>query len=393
MNQTLRGVRVLDFSSVMMGPYATQMLADQGADVICVEGPEISTQRQLGPGPHPEFSGVAMNLLRNKRSVQLDLRTAHGVRAFVALARRCDIVITNLRPSSLVKLGLSYDDIARVHPGVVWCEAHGYSSATGDADAPMYDDIAQAASGLPHLMVRGGISDVPRYLPTVLADKVCAFAIAQAVLSGLVQRARTGRGLRIELAMVDVMRSFVLAEHGAGAVFQPANAPAGYARVLAAHRRPHATTDGYVAVMPYSPADWRAVFRAFGRDDLAADGERLASHRAAIVHAPELYESLGELVRHHSTDECLRLFAEAGVAAAPLATLEELLDACEVVEHPVVGAYRHLPTGISSAADEPRDLTPAPRQGEHTAAALREAGVSDADLAACLADLERTRGR
>ena len=264
MKNTLRGVRVLDFSSVMMGPYASQVLADQGADVVCVEGPQISTQRQLGPGTHPEFSGIAVNLLRNKRSVQLDLRADHGRRAFLALAASCDIVITNLRASSLAKLGVAYDDVARVHPGVVWCEAHGYSAATGDPDAPMYDDIAQAAAGLPHLMVRGGLTDAPRFLPTVLADKVCAFAIAEAVLAGLVQRSRTGTGLRIELAMVDVMRSFVLAEHGAGAVFEPEVGAAGYARVLAPDRRPHPTTDGYVAVMPYSPADWRSVFRAFG---------------------------------------------------------------------------------------------------------------------------------
>jgi crotonobetainyl-CoA:carnitine CoA-transferase CaiB-like acyl-CoA transferase len=389
----LSGVRVLDFSSVMMGPYATQILADQGADVICVEGPQISTQRQLGPGSHPELSGIAVNLLRNKRSVQLDLRSDHGTRAFRALARSCDIVITNLRASSLIKLGLAYDDVAREHPTVVWCEAHGYSTATGDPDAPMYDDIAQAASGLPHLMMRGGLTEAPRYLPTVLADKVCAFAIAEAVLAGLVQRGRTGRGVRIEVAMVDVMRSFVLAEHAAGAAYEPAVSPPGYARVLAPHRRPHATTDGYVAVMPYSPADWRSVFRAFGHDDLA-DDERLSSHRAAIVHAPELYATLGGVIAAHSTQECLRRFADAGVACSPLATLEEMLDQCEVLEHPVAGRYRYLPTGVTSdASDATAPPQPAPLQGEHTAAALREAGVADDDITACLIDLERTRGR
>jgi crotonobetainyl-CoA:carnitine CoA-transferase CaiB-like acyl-CoA transferase len=390
---TLRGVRVLDFSSVMMGPYASQMLADQGADVVCVEGPQISTQRQLGPGTHPELSGIAVNLLRNKRSVQLDLRTDHGRRAFLALAASCDIVITNLRASSLAKLGVAYDEVARVHPGVVWCEAHGHSPATGDPDAPMYDDIAQAAAGLPHLMVRAGLTDEPRFLPTVLADKVCAFAIAEAVLAGLVQRSRTGTGLRIELAMVEVMRSFVLAEHCAGAVFEPEVGAAGYARVLAADRRPHATADGYVAAMPYSPADWRSVFRAFARDDLAED-DRLASHRDAIVHAPELYASLGGVLRDHSTAECLRRFAEAGVACSPLATLEEMLDACELLDHPVAGRYRYLPTGITSnSPDGAEPVRSAPLQGEHTASALRQASVAEDDVAACLADLERTRGR
>lgn len=393
MKHALQGVRVLDLSSVLMGPYATQVLADQGADVICVEGPQLSTQRQLGPGTHPEFSGITMNLLRNKRSVQLDLRADHGRRAFLALAGSCDIVITNLRASSLAKLGIAYDDVARVHPGVVWCEAHGYSAATGDPDAPMYDDIAQAAAGLPHLMVRSGLTDEPRFMPTVLADKVCGFAIAQAVLAGLVQRGRTGTGLRIEVAMVDVMRSFVLAEHGAGAVFEPEAGSAGYGRVLAPDRRPHATADGFVAVLPYSPADWRATFRSFGRDDLASD-PRLASARKAIAHAPELYALLSDVLRDVPTAECLRRLADAGVACSPVVTLEEMLDACDVLDHPVAGRYRYLPIGITSnSPDDDTPVRPAPRQGEHTGAILREVGVDEADVAACLADLEATRDR
>ncbi len=390
MNDALRGVRVLDLSSVMMGPYATQVLADQGADVVCIEGPQISVQRQLGPGTHPEFSGVTMNLLRNKRSVQLDLRTDHARRAFFALVATCDIVITNLRASSLAKLGIAYDDVAAVHPGIVWCEAHGYSARTGDPEAPMYDDIAQAAAGLPHLMVRGGLTDEPRYLPSVVADKVCALALAEAALAGLVQRSRTGTGLRIEVAMVDVMRAFVLSEHVAGAAFVPEVGAAGYARVLAPDRRPHATSDGHVAVLPYSPADWRSVFRAFGRDDLAAD-PRLDSARDAIVYAPELYSLLGALLRDVSTAECLRRFAEAGVACSPLVTLEDMIEECEVLEHPVAGSYRYVPTGITSTTSGGSSaVRPAPRQGEHTDSVLREAGATELDIAACLADLERS---
>ena len=214
------------------------------------------------------FQLVWVNLMRNKRSVQLDLRADHGRRSFHALAATSDVVVTNLRGSSLTKLGIAYDDVRAVHPGIVWCEAHGYSPATGDPDAPMYDDIAQAASGLPHLMERGGLTAEPRFAPTVLADKVCAFALAEAAVAGLLRRARTGTGTRIEVAMVDVMRSFVLVEHGAGATLEPPIGPAGYARALAAERRPQRTADGHVAALPYSPADWRAAFRAFGRADL-----------------------------------------------------------------------------------------------------------------------------
>ena len=193
--------------------------------------------------------------------------------------------------------------------------------------------------------------------------------------------------------MVDVMRSFVLAEHAAGAAFSPAVGPPGYARVLAPHRRPHATTDGHVAVMPYSPADWRSVFRAFERDDLA-DDDRLASHRAAIEHAPQLYGTLGGLLQTFSTEECLRRITAAGVACAPLATLEEMIASCAIVEHPVAGPYRHLPTGVSfGAATTGPAIEHAPLQGQHTAEILRDVGVPERDIVACLADLKRTRGR
>lgn len=387
MKNWLDGIRVLDLTSVLMGPMSTQILADQGADVVCVEGERISTQRQLGPGPDPQFSGMALNLLRNKRSVVLNLRRSHGRQAFLDIVRTCDAVVTNLRPKSLASLELTYERVAEVQPKLVWCEAHGYSSATGESDAPMYDDIVQAESGISDLMVRSGLTAVPTYLPTVIADKVCAYAIAQAVLAGVLQVQRTGSGTSMEVSMVDVMRSFVLAEHGAGAVSLPAVSEPGYERVLSAHRRPYATSDGFIAVMPYGPDDWRAVLGALERPDLATDS-RLASHRSALDNAPELYAALGKVIAGFTTTECLRRVRSAGVACAPLAALDDLLERCPIALHPDVGAYREFPTGITSSNDADRVTRPAPRQGQHTAELLQEVGSREDVVQACLADLQ-----
>lgn len=393
MHAMLDGLRVIDLSSVLMGPMATQLLADHGAEVIAVEGLTPSTQRVLGPGVHPELSGIALNLLRNKRSVALDLRSAHGRRALLALAASADVLVTNLRPASLARLGIGYEDVVAVAPEIVWCEAHGFSSTSDDANEPAYDDIVQAATGVCDVMARVSPDGAPAYVPTVLADKVCAYAIAQAVLAGVVHRLRRGGSVAIEVSMVDVMKAFMLAEHGAGAILDPPVAPAGYQRAYAPSRRPFRTADGYLAAMPYGPQDWRRAFDALGRPDLASD-TRLRDHATSIANAPSLYELLAELVATRPTTTCRHLLASAGVACAVPATLDSLVASLPVVDHPDAGAYRHIPGGVRVRGAASPDIAaprPAPCQGADTEAVLNEIGLDAADLAACLADLPRRR--
>lgn len=204
----LAGIRVVDLTSVVMGPFATRTLGDFGADVISIERPDGDRNRSMGAGPTDEFSGVALNLLRNKRSVTIDLKAADGREAFLAIAATADVVITNLRPTPLARLALGYDDVRDRRDDIIFCAAHGYASESEQADAPAYDDIIQSASGFGDLYRLMGAA--PMLVPTLIADKVCGMAITNAVLAALFHRASTGTGQYIEIPMIDVMRSFVL---------------------------------------------------------------------------------------------------------------------------------------------------------------------------------------
>ena len=226
----LDGVRVLDLSSVVMGPLATQILGDLGADVITVEDPRGTLSRVMTAGPVPTLSGLALNLLRNKRNVVLDLKDPEGRREALAIAATVDIVVTNLRPGTLARLGMTYEDVRAVCEDVVYCQAQGYPSDSPAADAPAYDDVIQAGSGIPDTFRRMG--GVPVLVPTLVADKVSGLTIAYAVLAALFERERTGRGQRIEVPMIDVMTAFTLVEHAGPATTVPPLGPPGYARIL-----------------------------------------------------------------------------------------------------------------------------------------------------------------
>ncbi|HEY5109415.1 MAG TPA: CoA transferase, partial [Acidimicrobiales bacterium] len=204
----LHGVRVLDLSSVIMGPLATQILGDLGADVITVEDPKGTLSRVMTAGPVPQLSGLALNLLRNKRSVVLDLKDPEGRQRLLDIAATVDVMVTNLRPATLGRLRLAYDDVREVRPDIVFCQAQGYPSDSPAADAPAYDDVIQAGSGIPDAFRRQG--GVPVLVPTLVADKVSGLTIAYAVLAALFERERTGRGQQIEVPMIDVMTAFTL---------------------------------------------------------------------------------------------------------------------------------------------------------------------------------------
>ena len=232
----LAGVRVLDVTSVVMGPYATQLFGDMGADVIAVEPAHGDTNRAMGPGPHRQLSGVALNLLRNKRNVSINFKHPEGRRALLAVAATCDVFVTNLRPSALERAGLTYEDIATVRPDVVYCQAQGYPVGSDRQDEPAYDDVIQAQSGVADAATR--VSGQPMLAPTLLADKVCGLTIAYAVSAALFRRSQTGLGEHIEVPMLETVEAFALVEHGAAAVSVPPLGPAGYGRILTPHRRP-----------------------------------------------------------------------------------------------------------------------------------------------------------
>ena len=319
----LRGIRVLDLSTVIMGPLATQILGDLGADVISIERRDGNTNRSMSAGPHPELSGVALNLLRNKRSVVLDLKCDAGREAFLRIAKRCDVLVTNLRPGPLARLRLAYEDLTAVREDIVYCRAHGFRSDSVRANAPAYDDIIQSASGVGDLFHRLGMA--PMLFPTLIADKVCGLSVAYAVLGALFHRERTGEGQQIEVPMLDTFRAFLLTEHGAGAIPQPPLAAAGYQRILTPERRPQPTADGWINVLAYRAEDFEAIFKAAGRDELLGDA-RFTTRRARIENADSLYRDLARALATNTTDFWLDLCKRQGIAATRSATLQEIID-------------------------------------------------------------------
>jgi crotonobetainyl-CoA:carnitine CoA-transferase CaiB-like acyl-CoA transferase len=374
----LAGVRVLDITSVVMGPYATQILGDLGADVISVEPWRGDTNRAMGPGPLPQLSGIALNLLRNKRNVALDFKHPEGRRAVLAIASTCDVFVTNLRPGTRQRAGLTYADVAAVRPDVVYCQAHGYPTGTPRQDDPAYDDVIQAETGIADATSR--VTGQPMISPTLLADKACGLTIAYSVLAALYRRAVTGLGDHVEVPMVDTVTAFILVEHGAAAIPQPALGPAGYPRILTPERRPWPTRDGWMMVLPYTREHYDSIFAASGRTDLLGD-ERYATGRKRIANAGFLYDEVGRMLAGRTTAEWVAFFREHDVPAAEVGVLEDLIEGLPDADHPHAGTYKVIPPPVRFASAPQSVRRPAPLIGEHTEEVLGEVGYDAEDIA------------
>ena len=361
-----------------MGPYATQILGDLGADVITVEPPRGDNNRSMGEGPLPQLSGVALNLLRNKRNVSLDFKTEDGHEALLAIAATCDVVITNLRPGTLTRARISYADVSARRPDVIYCQAHGHPSEGPRADEPAYDDVIQTETGIADATSR--LTGRPMISPTIMADKVCGLTIVYSVLAALYRRAVTGSGEHIEVPMADTMKAFTLVEHGAAAIPVPPLGPAGYPRVLSTERGPWRTSDGWIMALPYTKEHYDSIFAAGGREDLVGD-ERYATGRSRIANSPFLYHQVASMLGQGTTAEWLAFFRAHDVPAAEVGRLDDLVEELPVAEHPHAGRYRLIPPPVRFAAAPQSVRRPAPLIGEHTDEVLGEAGYDAQGIA------------
>ena len=384
----LDGVRVVDLSTILMGPYGARILGDHGADVIRIESLDGDSVRNTLPARNPQMSGLALNLQRNKRSVALDLKTPGGRDAAFAIMTSADVVVTNMRRAALARLGLDDATVRAAHPGLIYCTANGYGSGGPYADRPAYDDAIQAGSGISWLVEQ--VSGAPGYFPSIVADKVCGMTIAQSVLAALVHKLRTGEGQTIEVPMLETMVAFNLIEHFRGAAFEPPEGEIGYDRLLTPFRRPFRTADGAAALLPYNDRHWRDFFRIAGRAELA-DDPRFVDHNSRIANVHELYGLVDELAPRFTTAEWLARCEEASIPASAVLDLAHLAEDAhlravgmiEVHEHPSEGAYRYLREGPALDATPMGLRRHAPRLGEHTSEVLAEVGY-DAETTAAL---------
>lgn len=390
MSRPLSGVRVIDLSSVVMAPWASQMLADMGADVIKVEPPGGDLTRQMGPRKSAGMAAVFLGTNRNKRSVVLDLQQAEGVSALHQLLRGSDVLLHNWRPRVAHKLGLRYEDLKDEFPGLVYCAAYGFRKEGPLANEPAYDDIIQAASGVADLM--SAICDQPRYVPTIVADKISAYAVCTGMLAALYQKLRTGRGQAVEVAMFESLVDFVMVEHLYGACFEPPIDKMGYSRILTRQRRPYPTQDGYLAVLPYSDANWQDFFRIAGRPELAQD-PRFKDVSGRVDHADALYQTVADLVQTRTCQAWIDALQPAQIPAMRVNTKESLLDNEQLhasgfwrtLLHPTEGTLRLTDAPIRFSGSHFEVRHPQPQLGEHSVQVLQEAGLSEAAVQSLIA--------
>lgn len=374
----LAGIRVVDLTSMVMGPYATQIMADMGADVIKIEPPEGDNTRYISVGPAPGLAGVYVNVNRGKRSVVLDLRSEEGKAALCALIATADVFIHSMRAKAIAKLGFDYEAVRAIKPDIVYTNCYGYSRRGPDRDLPAYDDTIQAECGLPHVQqLMTGKAD---FVGTIMADKVAGLTVLYSTTMALFHRARTGEGQEVEVGMFETMASFMLVEHANGAMFDPPLSKAHYPRAVAPNRRPYKTKDGYVAALIYNDKHWSLFVEAV-KPSWA--GPELATLAQRAKQIDRVYGLLGETFQERTTQEWLDLLKSLGIPCAPLRTTDELFENehlnavgfFETVDSPQ-GPVRFpgVPNWFSRTPG--KVAGPTATLGQHTREVLEEVGIA-----------------
>jgi len=387
----LDGYRVVDITSILSGPYGTQLLGDAGADVIKVEAPpKGDSTRFMGRGRSADMSGPFLNANRNKRSIALDLKQDGGKEALRALLKTADVLVHNMRPQAIARLGFAYEDVRAINADIIYCGCYGYSQQGRYKDKLAYDDLIQACSGLAGLF--GAVQGEPKFVPTVLVDKLTGLTISQAVTTALLHRERTGQGQFVEVPMFENMVAFLMVEHLYEHSFHPPLGPLGYKRLTTPMRRPYRSKDGHVAVLPYSDRQWHDFFAIAGRPDLG-DDPRFADHGTRTEHVHAIYGLLAELIAEKTTDEWLALCETAQIPAMPVLSLDDVfadphladVGLFEHHDHPSEGAIVMTRPAVGYSESPASIRRGAPRFGQQGGEILAELGYDEAAVAALAA--------
>lgn len=381
----LRGIRVIDLTQMLLGPYATQVLADFGADVVKIEPKSGDGRRTIGPARHAGMTSQFLHVNRGKRSIVVDLKHAQGRALVLRLCESADVLVHNSRREAMARLGLAYDDVARVKPDIVYCAAVGFGEGGPYATQPAYDDMIQGLAAVPSLNER--LMGAPYYAPFNLSDRICGMVFVQTILAALVSRGRTGAGQSVELPMFETMAEFVLSEHMWGHTFVPPIEGMGAARLF--ERKPSPTRDGHICFWIGTDAQCVRMFEALGRPDLKSD-ERFRARAERNRNLAAFYEIVDAILATKTTAEWIAVLQARDVPAMPLNSLEGLMHDPHLeavgffrsVRHPTEGEIVDTALPAKWSATPPSEPQPAPRLGEHTFELLREAGMSGEEIEA-----------
>lgn len=381
----LKGVRVADMTTVVFGPYCTQILADLGADVIKVEPMEGDSARHIGvPAKTPLMGPVHLRLNRGKRSVAWDMKTEAGKKAIRRLLETSDVFIHNIRPEAIGRLGLDYDAVRKLRPDIIYVHCTGFGLGGPYAGLQAYDDIIQAASGAVSLLPRVDGNPRPRYLPMLFADKVSGLHAVYATLAALFARTRDGEGQHVEVPMFEAIASFNMLEHLCDATFVPPTGRWGYPRQLDPVRQPMRTKDGYISIAPYLDDRWVRFFQAAGHPEVLQEA-RFIDKPTRRANMTQMYEVAETILPEKTTAEWLRILKEAHVPAIHANEIGEVLDDPHLKagglfrqrHHPTEGDYVEVGPPVRFAGVESPEPGHAASIGEHTAEINRELGLED----------------
>ncbi len=383
----LSGIRVIDLTSVLLGPYCTQILGDLGADVVKVEPPQGDLLRWGGKSPNKKGMGpIFMNVNRNKRSICLDLKNEEAKEVLRKLIQTADVFIHNVRAAGIERLGFWYDQVREIKPDILYVHCAGYGAGGAYEGRQAYDDLVQAATGTATLLTRFDGNEAPRYLPSLVADKSTGLHAAYATLAGIIHKLRTSEGQFIEVPMMESFTSFVMLEHLFGATFDPPTGPVGYRRVLNPNRRPYRTKDGYLGIVPYSDEQWEEFFRLGGRPGVF-DDPKFATFAERTKNIQELYALIEEVAGTKTTDEWVDLLAKANIPAMKVTDLDDVLDDAHLEsvdffqkkDHHTEGPYLSMKHPIQFEKSETSVRYHPPVLGENGLEILKELGYSEQD--------------
>jgi crotonobetainyl-CoA:carnitine CoA-transferase CaiB-like acyl-CoA transferase len=383
----LTGIRVIDITTVVLGPYCSQTLGDMGADVIKVETIEGDSTRLIGPSRTPGMGSYFANLNRNKRSIALDLKKPAAREAVLRLVETADIFVHNMRLGAANRLGLDYATLSARNPKLIYAAASGFRKGSSMQEFPAYDDLIQGVSGIASL--NAGADGAPRYFPTVVVDKLTGAMLASMIGMALFHRERTGQGQEIHLPMMETILSFALVEHLSFGTLGEPEKGLGYARMLTPHRRPYATKDGYISVIAHSDVQWGKLFDAMGVPHLI-DDPRFNSVPARSANIDAVYATLTRGMKQRTTDEWLAELRPADIPCGKANSLDDLFTDPYLVETGYFERHQHPIEGdvVIPAIPARFSATPAnvhrpwPTRGQHTQEVLLEAGYSPSEIEA-----------